>query len=58
MYTTLALTQGMQARGIKADFRATGQTGILIAGGGVPIDAVVADFISGGIEAARTRARR
>ena len=50
MYTTLALTQGMQARGIKADFRATGQTGILIAGGGVPIDAVVADFISGGIE--------
>ena len=50
MYTTLALTQGMQARGIKAAFRATGQTGILIAGGGVPIDAVVADFISGGIE--------
>jgi len=50
MYTTLALTQGMRARGLKADFRATGQTGILIAGGGVPIDAVVADFISGGIE--------
>src|SRR4051794_9606100 len=50
MYTTLALAQGMQARGLKADFRATGQTGILIAGGGVPIDAVVADFISGGIE--------
>lgn len=50
MYTTLALETAMQARGIKADFRATGQTGIFIAGGGVPIDAVVADFISGGIE--------
>lgn len=50
MYTTLALTQGLRARGVKADFRATGQTGILIAGEGIPIDAVVADFISGGIE--------
>ena len=50
MYTTLALTRGLRARGVVADFRATGQTGILIAGGGVPIDAVVADFISGGIE--------
>lgn len=50
MYTTLALTEGLRARGLKADFRATGQTGILIAGEGVPIDAVVADFISGGIE--------
>ena len=50
MYTTLALETAMQARGIKADFRATGQTGIFIAGGGVPIDAVVADFISGGVE--------
>ncbi|WP_404334823.1 N-acetyltransferase DgcN [Sphingomonas sp. MMS12-HWE2-04] len=50
MYATLALTQGLRRRGIVADFRATGQTGILIAGGGIPIDAVVADFISGGIE--------
>lgn len=50
MYTTLALEQAMRARAIKADFRATGQTGIFIAGGGMPIDAVVADFISGGIE--------
>lgn len=51
MYTTIALTEALKARGLKADFRATGQTGILIAGDGVPIDAVVADFISGGIEA-------
>ena len=41
----------MRARGIKADFRATGQTGILIAGDGVPLDAVVADFMAGAIEA-------
>ncbi|WP_447513538.1 DUF1611 domain-containing protein, partial [Clostridioides difficile] len=45
MYTTIALADALKARGEKADFRATGQTGILIAGAGVPIDAVVADFI-------------
>lgn len=50
MYTTLCLARALQARGIKADFRATGQTGILIAGDGVPLDAVVADFISGAVE--------
>ena len=50
MYATLCLEKGMRDRGLKADFRATGQTGILIAGGGVPLDAVVADFISGAIE--------
>jgi uncharacterized NAD-dependent epimerase/dehydratase family protein len=50
MYTTLALEKEMRARGMKADFRATGQTGILIAGEGVSIDAVVADFISGAVE--------
>lgn len=50
MYSTLALTRALQARGLAADFRATGQTGILIAGEGVAVDAVVADFISGAIE--------
>jgi len=50
MYTSLALEKGLRARGVKADFRATGQTGILIAGEGVAVDAVVADFISGGAE--------
>ena len=40
----------MRARGLFANFRATGQTGILIAGADVPVDAVVADFISGTIE--------
>jgi uncharacterized NAD-dependent epimerase/dehydratase family protein len=51
MYATIALTDALKARGVAADFRATGQTGILIAGSGVPVDAVVADFISGAIEA-------
>ncbi|QJU57986.1 DUF1611 domain-containing protein [Sphingomonas sp. AP4-R1] len=50
MYTTLALERELHARGLPADFRATGQTGILIAQSGVPIDAVVADFISGAAE--------
>jgi uncharacterized NAD-dependent epimerase/dehydratase family protein len=50
MYATLALTRELHARGVAADFRATGQTGILIAGSGVPIDAVIADFISGAVE--------
>ncbi len=50
MYTTLALEREMRERGLKADFRATGQTGILITGEGVSIDAVVADFISGAVE--------
>lgn len=46
-YTALALTRAMTARGVPATFRATGQTGILIAGRGVAIDAVVADFVAG-----------
>jgi uncharacterized NAD-dependent epimerase/dehydratase family protein len=50
MYTALALEREMRNRGVLADFRATGQTGILIAGAGVPVDAVVADFISGAVE--------
>lgn len=50
MYATLVLAEALRARGVPADFRATGQTGILIAGAGVPVDAVVADFISGAIE--------
>ncbi len=50
MYTSLAIEREMKARGMAVDFRATGQTGILIAGAGVPVDAVVADFISGATE--------
>jgi len=49
-YTALALHRELAARGVDATFRATGQTGILIAGGGMPIDAVVSDFLSGAAE--------
>ncbi len=50
MYAALALTGALRERGLVADFRATGQTGILIPGAGIPVDAVVADFIAGAIE--------
>ncbi len=49
-YTALSIAKEMQDRGWKADFRATGQTGIMIAGSGIPIDAVVSDFLSGAAE--------
>ncbi len=49
-FTALMLEREMIARGIKATFRASGQTGILISGGGIAIDAVVADFIAGAAE--------
>lgn len=49
-YTALALTNGLRQRGVDATFRATGQTGILIAGEGIPIDAVVSDFVAGAAE--------
>ena len=49
-YTALALHRELEDRGVPATFRATGQTGIMIAGSGIPIDAVVADFISGAAE--------
>jgi len=50
MYTALAMDAEMKARGLKSSFRATGQTGILITGEGVPLDAVVADFMAGAVE--------
>jgi len=49
-YTALAITRGLRARQINATFRATGQTGIMIAGEGMPLDSVVADFIAGAAE--------
>lgn len=49
-YTALALTRAMQAKGMSVDFRATGQTGILISGSGIAIDAVVGDFAAGAAE--------
>ncbi|WP_305857591.1 N-acetyltransferase DgcN [Balneatrix alpica] len=50
MFTALAIHKEMQAQGMDATFRATGQTGIFIAGQGISVDAVVSDFISGSVE--------
>ena len=49
-YTALTIQQCLRGRDVPADFRATGQTGILITGSGIPIDAVVSDFLSGAAE--------
>ncbi|MBQ0748841.1 MAG: DUF1611 domain-containing protein [Roseovarius sp.] len=50
MYTAMAMEREMIDAGMKATFRATGQTGILITGDGVPLDAVIADFMAGSVE--------
>jgi uncharacterized NAD-dependent epimerase/dehydratase family protein len=50
-YTALAIAKALRSKGRSADFRATGQTGILISGQGVAVDAVVSDFIAGAAEA-------
>lgn len=49
-YTALALDREMRNRRMRSHFRATGQTGIMIAGSGIPIDAVVSDFLTGAAE--------
>jgi uncharacterized NAD-dependent epimerase/dehydratase family protein len=49
-YTALAMQRELASRGVAATFRATGQTGIMIAGSGIPIDAVVSDFVAGAAE--------
>jgi uncharacterized NAD-dependent epimerase/dehydratase family protein len=49
-YTALAVARAFVARGVSAHFRATGQTGIMIAGSGLPIDATVCDFTAGAAE--------
>jgi uncharacterized NAD-dependent epimerase/dehydratase family protein len=49
-YTALAIARAFKQRGVDADFRATGQTGIMIAGSGMPMDAVISDFEAGAAE--------
>jgi uncharacterized NAD-dependent epimerase/dehydratase family protein len=50
MVVAVELTRALKAAGRDAKFIATGQTGILVEGDGVPIDCVVADFVAGAIE--------
>lgn len=50
MYTALAIERELRKRDVPVDFRATGQTGILIDGKGVAVDAIVSDFLSGAVE--------
>ena len=50
MYTSLCLYRALEARGVDAHFRATGQTGIFIEGSGIAVDALVSDFMSGAME--------
>ncbi|MCY9853110.1 N-acetyltransferase DgcN [Vibrio mediterranei] len=51
MFSALAIEQALKQLNVDARFKATGQTGILIDGQGISVDAVVADFISGAVEA-------
>jgi len=50
MTAQLELVRGLQERGLRTRFVATGQTGIMIEGWGIGVDAVVADFIAGAAE--------
>lgn len=50
MLASVEITNALKARGEDAKFIATGQTGIMVEGDGVPIDCVVSDFVNGAIE--------
>jgi uncharacterized NAD-dependent epimerase/dehydratase family protein len=50
MVAACQLTRAAQRRGMSARMAATGQTGIMIEGGGIAVDAVVADFAAGAVE--------
>lgn len=51
MTAQVELVRALNSRGIRTRFAATGQTGILIEGWGIAVDAVVADFVGGAAEA-------
>lgn len=50
MTAALELVAALEGAGVRAEFIPTGQTGMAIAGWGIAVDAVVADFISGATE--------
>lgn len=50
MVASVEIARGLNVAGVDAAFVATGQTGMLLAGGGCPVDRVIADFVSGAAE--------
>lgn len=50
MVVAVELSEGLKRGGVDAAFAATGQTGIVVAGSGCPVDRVIADFVSGAAE--------
>lgn len=50
MATSLELNRAAEKRGLRSRFLGTGQAGIMIAGDGIPLDAVRVDFASGAVE--------
>ncbi len=50
MVTSIEIAKALAAEGHDAQFVATGQTGIMIAGAGCPVDGVIADFLNGAVE--------
>jgi uncharacterized NAD-dependent epimerase/dehydratase family protein len=50
MTTSLELEREAQRRGLSAGFAATGQTGIMVSGRGLPVDRLISDFTAGGVE--------
>jgi uncharacterized NAD-dependent epimerase/dehydratase family protein len=50
MVAAVEVADGLARAGVDAQFVATGQTGIMVAGGGCPVDRVIADFVAGAAE--------
>ncbi|MEX1275447.1 MAG: DUF1611 domain-containing protein [Bacteroidota bacterium] len=50
MTTILEVHKDLRQRGLKSDFVATGQTGILIQGRGIAVDSIISDYIAGAVE--------
>ena len=58
MTTTLQIHKDFLRRGLRSDFVATGQTGILIRGRGIAVDSIISDYIPGCIELEIDRSER
>ncbi|MBV9229907.1 MAG: DUF1611 domain-containing protein [Chloroflexi bacterium] len=50
MTAMLEINREAQRRGLSSDFVATGQTGIMISGNGLPVDRIISDFVAGMVE--------